>query len=225
MSGKAFVNMSPQIVQAFFCLVMQYAFTGHSQYPWTPDPRTSGIAIHTSMAENLKEAEPHPAILVEQGGLRFNNDSVGNRADFARHKEYLVKENLQFTVNGSMALHAVTESKLASENLAYFIASFLSLSHNSMVNTLQLQYLSMPQISPVRPINREGGDTTYDATVSVEYVYAVRKSITPLDLGPLLDDILLVPDLANPILGSGHSYSGKDTTGGSSYLSVSAKNG
>jgi hypothetical protein len=203
MSGKAFSDMRPQIVQAFFCLVLQYAFINHQNYPWNADRRTTQLVIQTAIAENSRETGIHPAIIVDQGQLSFNNDSIGNKAYLERYKEYLIKETISYTVSGNITMHCIGEAKISAENLAYEVSTFLVTARNSVGKILQLQNLSMPQQSRANPISREGGDTLYDCQVAVNYSYAVSSIVTPVDLGPLLTDVLAQPGIATPVIGGG----------------------
>ena len=203
MSGKAFSDMRPQIVQSFFVLAIQRAFAEHRLYPWTEDRSISKLYVQTSMAENAKESGIHPAIIIDSGNLSFNNDSLGNRASVEVHKMYLVKENLTYTVSGSIAFICRCESKISAENLAYELSSFLTIAKNSVGKVLQLQLLSMPQQSKAMPVSASGGSTLYEAQVQVSYSYAVNLEVTPVDLGPVLDDVLSQLSPNSPIIGDG----------------------
>ena len=214
MSGKAFSDMRPQIVQSFFVLATQRAFAEHSMYPWNENRGTSKILIQSSMAEDAKESGIHPAIIIDSGNLNFNNDSIGNRSSVARYKEYLIKEVLTYTVSGSITFTCRCESKIASENLAYELSSFLVITRNSIGKVLQLQQLSMPQQSKAIPVIISGGHTLYEAHVQVGYNYVASTVVTPVDFGPLLADVISSISPNSPIPGAGGvggTYTGGET--------------
>ena len=200
----AFPNITPQLIQAFFCLALQFAYKDHPEHPWSPNEQTASMYILTDMAEDAKTVNIRPTVIVENQGLAFNNDSIGNVDGIERHKEYLIKHSTQFTVSGTMVLQCIADAKIAAEELAYETALFMAAVRSHLEPVLKLQYLSMPQVSKASPIAREGGVTAFACQVVISYSYALKRAQTPVDLGPLLStlDFSTIPT-SNPVLGGG----------------------
>lgn len=206
--------MTPRIVRAFVIVALQRYFANHPEYPWKKDRSETQIFIQPDMAEDVRERDINPSIIVESSGHRYGNDAIGNVAHATQYKEAYVEQTYQFLVEGSISVHCLAESDDAAEELGFEIAIFLQSLRPTVAEILQVQTWSMPQQSKPQLIQHDTWAGHYDSIVSVGYSFAIRRKHTPIDKGVLLTEINSYLDLDNPTLQPGTGETGGTSTGG-----------
>jgi hypothetical protein len=186
--------MTPRYVRAFLLAALCFYFKGHAEYPYFDDERKTSIIITDSEPENAQYMAQYPSVVVQGGGAQFNNDGVGsNLADFAfPKKDYRTVRTQQFTVSGSLSIHIICDSCVDSEEIANEIGVFLSSVRPVALSMLQLQHLSAVTQGETKAYKRIGQDVIHITTLSLNYVYAVRVQVTPIDPGPLLEYVDII---------------------------------
>ena len=206
--------MTPRIVRVFAIVALQRYFANHPEYPWKQDRSETQIFIQPDMAEDVRERNINPAIIVESSGHRYGNESIGNVAHAAQYKEAYVEEIFQFLVEGSINIHCLAESDDAAEELGFEVAILMQSLRQTAAEIMQIQTLSMPQQSKPQLIQRDTWAGHYDCVVSFGYSFAVRRKHTPIDKGVLLNEINSYIGLEPPTLQPGTGETGGTNTGG-----------
>ena len=206
--------MTPRIVRVFVIVALQRYFANHPEYPWVADRSATSIFIQADMAEDARETNINPAVIVESSGLQYSNDSIGNAAYFAQYKQAYVEEYYQFLARGSFSVHCLAESDDASEELGFEIAMFLQSLKPTVGEILQLQEFSMPSQSKPQLVQHDTWAGHYDTIVSVNYSFAIKRKHTPIDKGVLLTEINTYLNTPDPVVTPGNGEQGGTYTGG-----------
>lgn len=189
-------------------------FTNHSEYPWLIDRAKTSIFIQTDYAEDSREHNVNPMIIVESSGVQYSNDAIGNVAHVQQYKEAYVQTWFQFLTRGSINIHCIAEGDDASEELAFEVAMLLQSIKSLAGEILELQELTMPVQSKPQVIQRGNWQGEYDSVVSVNYAFAIKRRHVPIDKGALLSDIYFYLDPTDITLQPGTGETGGTNTGG-----------
>lgn len=207
--------MTPRIVRALVIVALQKYFINHTEYPWQSDRSKTSIFIQADYAEDTREHNVNPMIVVESTGISFSSDSTGgNLAHLDRYKEAYVEEYFQFLANGGLNIHCIAEGDDAAEELGFEVAMFITSLKPTLADILQIQYLSMPSQSKPQVVRRDDWQGEYDCIVSFNYAFAIKQRHIPIDKGELLADILFYLDPSNITLQEGTGELGGTSTGG-----------
>ena len=205
--------LTPRIIEAFFIVALQQYFASHATYPWSRDQQKTAIAVQSAYAEDTREQNLLPGIFVETGSVSIGNETVGNLAHFNVYHDYLIEQLVNLTINGSIAIHCVAESKIETAELAFEVAMFLQGVRTTLADMVQLQFLSTPSISASGIHSREGSVTTFDTVVSLNYAFTAQRKVTPIDRGVLLTEINTYINSPADIAAAGGGIGGTNTGG------------
>lgn len=186
------VLLTPRISRALFIRALQYYFSDHPEYKWDPDRSKTQIFIQDELAEDSRHDSILPTIVVENTGWNFQEEAIGaNNASVKRVNEYQHEMQSQYSINGGINIHCLSQSSIDSEELGFEICFFLVSLRNSMHTMFNLQRIGAPQQSKASNIEKEGWSFHYDSVVSVSIVTAIRGIQSPVDPGPPLREIYM----------------------------------
>lgn len=207
--GKSFSKLTPRIATTLIISALKKYFTGHSEFPWTNDPATSNLAILSDYPEDNQQEVKVPTLVVQGGDVAFNQDGIGNMQHLLPWQERntsgdiitkyaFIEEWLQFTLQSTVQIHCLTNSRDSADELGFEVGIFMVHLKHQLGDILQLQYLSMPQQTAPHVIAREGWTGTWDSTVALQYTFTLRRKHQPVDLGEPLRSIETTLDPVHP---------------------------
>ena len=174
-------NLSPKFVRIELIKRLQRYFMDHKFYKWNPDRNTTELYIQQSRAIEARHGATVPTVLVESSGVSLEHNSTNNISTLWNstgplHPSYKVN----YTSTGMITIFCITNSPVASEDLAWEIFTFMAAFRTYVGKVIPIQYMSSPQISQAQKIRDDSFSGDFVATVTVSYNFATSLSINPI---------------------------------------------
>lgn len=188
--------LTQRLIQAFYVINIQSLFKDHPEYKWEKDRSRTQIFIQSDLAEDTREQNIMPAVIVDSSGARI--EPIGLNADMDDMQVtrlYQIKTAHQMIITSNMQFHVIAESKVEAEDIGFQLLLFANSLRMEAGRMFGVNYVGACTQHPIQAIERQDLHNVYRSTVAFTYQFPVRVVHTPVDPGELLREINTYIDL------------------------------